>query len=186
MDPEHLPTFKINSLYNHLLGRQKKRLQPFIVKNPGPLHEKCMAKKSAKAKGKMKEWVDVSTDNGEDDEEEEDDNKEEEEEEDNNEEEKESDDEKSGPQTLKFGPPVGIQKDPPSSEPERPSNLSTSKLIIQKEERTKSKLAAKKSLKNGPDDRKVSFYPSYFLNIYYIQISENPDKNHQELIQICL
>jgi hypothetical protein len=62
-DPDHLNGYQIDSLYTHLLGRQRKGLAPFIVLK-GSHQEK--PQKSAKAKGKRKaEYVDVS-DAGED------------------------------------------------------------------------------------------------------------------------
>ena len=61
-DPDHLPAFKIESLYAHWLTRQAKKLPPFIVLNPGPLHISS-SKKSEKVKGKKKmEYKEVSTD----------------------------------------------------------------------------------------------------------------------------
>jgi hypothetical protein len=65
-DPDHLPAFKIQSLYAHWLTRQVKKLPPFIVLNPGPLHISS-AKKSEKVKGKKKmEYKEVSTDDDDD------------------------------------------------------------------------------------------------------------------------
>jgi hypothetical protein len=62
-DPDHLPAPKIQSLYFHLLARQKKGLQPFIILNPGPNHGRAVEKKSPKGKGKEKiPYMDVSSD----------------------------------------------------------------------------------------------------------------------------
>jgi len=61
IDPDHLTGFKITNLYNHWLQHQKKKMEPFIILKPGPLHQ-GMVKKSEKSKGKQKEYVHVSTD----------------------------------------------------------------------------------------------------------------------------
>jgi hypothetical protein len=61
IDPDHLTGFKITNLYNHWLLRQKKKMEPFIILKPGPLHQ-GMVKKSEKSKGKQKEYDHVSTD----------------------------------------------------------------------------------------------------------------------------
>ena len=55
-DPDHLPSFKINSLYHHLLNRQKKGLSPFIILNSSPQHHQ--PEKSSEIKKKM-EYLDV-------------------------------------------------------------------------------------------------------------------------------
>jgi hypothetical protein len=93
-DPDHLPAFKIETLYTHWLTRQSKKLPPFIVLNPGPLH--ISAKKSEKVKGKKKmEYEEVSTDDDE-------------------EEVQDSPDGDGGeigfPLAAKYGPPVGRPK----------------------------------------------------------------------------
>jgi hypothetical protein len=94
-DPDHLPAFKIESLYAHWLTRQAKKLPPFIVLNPGPLHISSV-KKSEKVKGKKKmEYKEVSTD-------------------DDDEELRGSPDDDGGgiafPLAAKYGPPVGRPK----------------------------------------------------------------------------
>lgn len=64
-DPDHLPISKIFSLYSHLLGRQRRRLPPFVVLNAAPHHPVVDGKsqKSEKAKGKQKaKYVPVSDD----------------------------------------------------------------------------------------------------------------------------
>ena len=60
-NPDHLTGFKISNLYHHWLAHQRKKLQPFIVINPGPLHE-MLVRKSKKSKMKKKEYVPVSSD----------------------------------------------------------------------------------------------------------------------------
>lgn len=62
-DPDHLTGFKITALYNHWLGRQAKRLQPFIVLNASPNHWVSTTKTSEdrKGKGKMK-YVEIDDD----------------------------------------------------------------------------------------------------------------------------
>lgn len=69
MDPDHLTGFKISNLYHHWSSRQKKKLQPFIVLNAGPLHQAHAKKveelKKKKEKGKGKKtvnWTDISSD----------------------------------------------------------------------------------------------------------------------------
>ena len=59
-NPEHLTGFKISNLYHHWLACQKKKLQPFIITNPGPLHQ-IYVRKSEKSKGKKKEYEPVSS-----------------------------------------------------------------------------------------------------------------------------
>jgi len=61
IDPDHITGFNITKLYNHWLLRQKNKLEPFIILNPGPLHQ-AAAKKSKQVKGKAKAYVPVSTD----------------------------------------------------------------------------------------------------------------------------
>jgi hypothetical protein len=86
-DPDHITTFHIEALYHHWLGRQKKRLPPFIILNASPQH-RSFKKLSEKAKGKRKiDYVDV----GDDDEDEDGDKKEDKEEEEGEEEEEEED-----------------------------------------------------------------------------------------------
>ena len=118
MDPEHIPAPKIDSLYNHLLGRQRKKLPPFVILNPGPLHEKA-ATKSEKSKGKMKQaYVEVSTDGEEDKEGDEKDN-DGDKEDDEGYEEDDDDVDREGDVVKppgKMGPPVGIRKNKPQSE----------------------------------------------------------------------
>src|ERR1700679_174722 len=61
-DPDHLPSFKIESLYIHLLARQKKKLSPFVILNASPQHQASILK-SAKSKGKRKmDYVEVHSD----------------------------------------------------------------------------------------------------------------------------
>ena len=79
IDPDHLPSTNINSLYNHWLQRQKKGLCPFVVLKAGPHH--VAMEKPVKSKGKAKmEYLDASDDS--DAQEEEDKGNDEEEEED--------------------------------------------------------------------------------------------------------
>lgn len=61
-DPDHLQGIQIESLYSHWLGRQKKKLRPFIILNASPQHQ-FSVRKSAKAKGKKRQidYVPVST-----------------------------------------------------------------------------------------------------------------------------
>jgi hypothetical protein len=61
-DPDHLPTFKIEALYRHWLGRQRKGLKPFIVLSGNPHHQIfAKSKKSEKSKGKDKiRYVEIS------------------------------------------------------------------------------------------------------------------------------
>ena len=59
-DPEHLTGFKISNLYHHWLAHQKKRPQPFVITNPGPLHQ-IYVRKSEKLKGKKTEYEPVSS-----------------------------------------------------------------------------------------------------------------------------
>jgi hypothetical protein len=67
-DPDHYSAFKIDSLYTHWLGRQNKGLQPFVVVNSSPKHEKLL-KKYQKGKGKAKaDYVDVNDDDEEEEE----------------------------------------------------------------------------------------------------------------------
>jgi hypothetical protein len=105
INPDHLPSANINSLYNHWLKRQKKGLCPFIVLKAGP-HHVAMEKKSEKSKGKAKmDYLDVSDDS--DEEEEEDEGKE-----DKHEEEEEEED----VEPPKFGPPGRkVNKFPPTA-----------------------------------------------------------------------
>ena len=71
-DPDHLTGFKIDSLYAHWMGRQRKGLEPFVVLNANPQHGKST--KSLKAKGKSKaEWVNVDSDDDNDDDDDDDD-----------------------------------------------------------------------------------------------------------------
>ena len=68
-DPDHLTMDKIDSLYIHLLGRQRNGLEPFIIINSSPAHPPAV-KKSVKALGKRKaDYVDVGTDDDDGDEE---------------------------------------------------------------------------------------------------------------------
>jgi hypothetical protein len=61
-DPDHLTGFKISSLYNHWLGRQQKKLQPFIVLNAGPLYHTLVGKsENPKGKKRKLEYVPVSS-----------------------------------------------------------------------------------------------------------------------------
>lgn len=63
-DPDHLNGFKIELLYNHWLERQRQKLSPFVVLNPGPHHQAAEAK-SEKAKGKRKmPYEEISSDDG--------------------------------------------------------------------------------------------------------------------------
>ena len=105
IDPDHLPSANINSLYNHWLKHQKKGLCLFIVLKAGP-HHVAIEKKSEKSKGKAKmDYLDVSDDS--DEEEEEDKGKEDK----NGEEEKEVD-----VVPPKFGPPGRrVKKLPPTT-----------------------------------------------------------------------
>lgn len=133
-DPDHYSAFKIDSLYTHWLGRQNNGLQPFVIVNSSPQHEKLLKKsKSRKGKGKAKvDYVDVN-----DDDEEEEENDEEREveggkkskgrkvrEQENDDDDQEKDmeekmdmreevnsdvDEDVSPPT-KFGPPIGMKK----------------------------------------------------------------------------
>jgi hypothetical protein len=155
IDPDHITSFNIDALYNHLLSRQKNKLPPFIVLNPSPLHEPFMKKKSEKAKGKKKmEWEDVSTDDGDDGEEEETNLR-------------RVEDARRG---VKFGPP---KKGPPSSQPDRyqnqvagPSNLAPPKRKSNEKDardRGRSKSAPKKSRKKGLVDGKVRFILDNFF-----------------------
>jgi hypothetical protein len=66
-DPDHLQGTQIESLYSHWLGRQKKKLRPFIILNASPQHQ-FSVRKSAKAKGKKRQidYVPVSTSGEED------------------------------------------------------------------------------------------------------------------------
>ena len=123
-DPDHIPGSKISDLYSHWLGRERKRLPPFIVLNPGPLHQRLVQKSnSGKPKGKKKmQYLDVSSDEDKSESEKGDDVDEEEEDEENEESEdktdKESDEED---ETLppKIGPPRGKRmKFPSSTQPE--------------------------------------------------------------------
>ena len=52
-DPDHLPGFKIETLYCHWLKRQRTKISPFIILKADPQHE-LSGGKSAKAKGKRK------------------------------------------------------------------------------------------------------------------------------------
>lgn len=62
MDPDHLTSSEIDSLYNHWAGRQRKGLQPFIILNASPQHA-AFVKKSEKVKGKREiPYVEVSED----------------------------------------------------------------------------------------------------------------------------
>jgi hypothetical protein len=68
IDPDHLNAFKINSLYNHWLTRQKKGLAPFVILEASPMHEpfRKKSKKTVKAKGKGKmKYVEVNSDEAE-------------------------------------------------------------------------------------------------------------------------
>ena len=114
-DPDHLTGLEITNLYSHWLGHQKKKLQPFIISNAGPLH-RMFVEKSEKATWKKKmEYVDVSSKDGS-------------EEEDGeassdevghlqgNQREDESDTSnhiEAEPLTLNFGPPIGKRKKNP-------------------------------------------------------------------------
>jgi hypothetical protein len=61
-DPDHLNILQVNSLLNHWLDRQRRKLAPFIILNPSPLHQKAL-KISDKAKGKKKiHYEPVNTD----------------------------------------------------------------------------------------------------------------------------
>jgi hypothetical protein len=100
-DPDHLNAFEINNLYNHWMTRQNLRLAPFIILNPAPHHEKAV-RKSEKAKGKKKApYVDVSSDD--------------EEEGGNSEMDNDVDFPGRFSSSMKFGPPVGSQKEGSSS-----------------------------------------------------------------------
>ena len=158
-DPDHLTSFKISNLYHHWIRRQKKKLPPFIVLHPGPLH-KIVKKKSAKAWGKEKVYdpVDTSEDNdgvgGGSAE---------------NENEREGDvdkDEDSALPPPKFGPPR--RKQPPSSRTEESPPVAGSSKDIQKSRNRKGvphshgKLAAEKPAKSKP--KMVSNYLLTFLS----------------------
>jgi hypothetical protein len=119
-DPDHLTCSQINSLYHHWLGRQRKKLSPFVILNASPQHQtiKTMSKK-ARGKRKM-EHQEVDSDNGEGEESSKDEvedegelsskeetDEEEEEEEDVEMEEVVTDYNQGTHQRLKIGPPVG-------------------------------------------------------------------------------
>ena len=114
-DPDHLTSSQINSLYHHWLGRQQKKLSPFIILNASPQHQtiKTMSKK-ARGKGKM-EYQEVDSDNGEGEESSKDEveeegelsSKEQMDEEDVEMEEVVTDYQQGTHQPLKIGPPVG-------------------------------------------------------------------------------
>ena len=60
-DPDHLNGLQIQVLYNHWIGRQQKKLSPFVILNAIPQHQMTV-KKSAKAMGKRKmEYMEVSS-----------------------------------------------------------------------------------------------------------------------------
>jgi hypothetical protein len=61
-DPDHLTNFKVSDLYVHWLGRQQRKLPPFVVLNPGP-HHRAAEVKLTKAEGKRKmEYVEDNSD----------------------------------------------------------------------------------------------------------------------------
>ena len=69
IDLDRLTGFKISNLYHHWSSHQKKKLQPFIILNTGPLHQAHAKKveelKKKKEKGKRKKivnWMDISSD----------------------------------------------------------------------------------------------------------------------------
>ena len=68
-DPDHIPSSKINSLYNHWLERQRKKMAPFVIINAGPLQATVSKKlERSMAKGKKTDYVDVdSSDDSEED-----------------------------------------------------------------------------------------------------------------------
>jgi hypothetical protein len=60
-DPDHLNGFQIDTLYNHWLRRQQKKLSPFVILNASPQHA-ILHKKSTKAMGKRKmEYLEVDS-----------------------------------------------------------------------------------------------------------------------------
>jgi hypothetical protein len=118
IDPDHITGMNINLLHNHWLQRQKKKLQPFVILNSGPLHRGLVGK-SEKKKGKKKiDYVPVSSDDGDG--------------EDTGADGGESEDENDGRPPPKFGPPGRKQgrlaPDTPDNAP-GPSKLRDSKKL---------------------------------------------------------
>lgn len=170
-DPDHLTGFKISNLYHHWIGRQKKKLPPFVVLHPGPLH-KIVEKKSAKARGKEKVYdpVDTSEDDdgvgggsAENENEREGDVDEDGDAGENGDVDK---DEDSALLPPKFGPPR--RKQPPSSRPEESPPVAGSSKDIQKSRsrkgvpRSHGKLAAEKTAESKL--KRVSNYLLTFLS----------------------
>jgi hypothetical protein len=52
IDPDHITGMNINLLHNHWLQRQKKKLQPFVILNSGPLHRGLVGKSEKKREKK--------------------------------------------------------------------------------------------------------------------------------------
>ena len=117
-DPDHLNSTQIEALYNHWIGRQKKKLSPFVILNAIPQHQRTV-KKSSKAKGKRKmEYVEVGSN---DEEVKSEDGEEQEEEEEDQAEvgndpgdweefDEVKDEEKEVSPEPKYGPPIGMTK----------------------------------------------------------------------------
>jgi hypothetical protein len=187
-DPDHLSCSKIESLYFHLLARQKKGLRPFVILNSStqhrPLQKKSEKSEKGKGKGKMK-YVDVhsSDDNEEEKEmmeggyEKNEENSAEEEEEELEEEEdpEQQEDEDVDEYELmnaKFGPPAGQRrKEPPSTPIAGPSKISP----------PKKSLTIKKTRKVSPKKSKLSRTNTQVSN--HMKLHRLPMFNYHQMIE---
>jgi hypothetical protein len=156
-DPDHYSAFKIDSLYKHWLERQKKGLQPFVIVNPSPRHEKKV-KRSHKGKAKAKaDWVDVNSEGEQDEiEQEQEEEKEEEEQQEPDDddfsdvnEEQSSATKYAPPLGPKIGPPIGRKKQFPVSPVAGPSTLPPVKHF------KPSKISAEKTYSKPPNAPKL-------------------------------